>query len=397
VSSSFPRFPSILVLPDGSITYNHSAFPTYNIQSAAGVIVVGTKYVISSRLSTTTGMILRVNGVQVGADAGAVQGIVDNQNARIGEHRDSTSGGLGQAFGDQRQFAWVSGYSSEASAVQMDDLERFLADRFNVPGLGTVRPKPTISNPEIEFDVNSLSGLTDGDVPTPWPDTSGQGNDASPLGGDPPTYEAGAWGDDHRETVRLLEPVNGGSFNFDGTPFVATDLTMFFVFRMFRLTAAFGNAFIGGSSFTDFAQVELFVRLNGAIVFSFGTDEGATLAAESAVGLVSPDESCHVLTVRHSNSSGKIIRLDGVQVASNPSATGNLTQFPGARIADVANLIFIEDTKIPWIAGYSSAASLAEMAQMEAFLTELWCDPISPPGVWIPQGTQVPPASDWVT
>ncbi len=375
VSGPFPRFPYILIRSDGSVVYTHGADP-YNIRSAAGVVVAGSKYVISTRFSST-GMILRVNGVQVGADATALQAILDNQGARIGEIRDGLFGGLLQVFGIGRQLAWASAYSSAASDDEMDQMERFLADRFDVPGLKLVSPKPVISSPEFEFDVITLRDTADGASITTWTDSSGQSNDATAVG--IAFYEPGAWSDDILEALRLLAP--SGSYRFDGTVFIGSDVTIFLVYRMISLAAS--SPWMGGPNFGDNQQIEIYAHTNGRVVFSFGTDEGA-IAVEAPPGTVVADGSCHVLTCRFSQSDGKLIRLDGIQVAIKASSTAPLTSFSGASLFDVAGgILAVTDVKQAWISGYSVAASGAEMSQMEAFLLETFCQEVAPPTAWL--------------
>lgn len=338
-------------------------------------------------------MKLRLNQVQVGfLNTGTgLQSQSDYSTPGFGAVLDSTTGGLGSVFGEKRM-TWVSGYSSAPTDGIMLQMEQFLAQRYNIPGITQGGSKPNISNHEFEYDVLSLS-LNQSDTVTAWTDTSPELTDAT-IGNGDPEYEDGAW-EGALECVRLFQPAFGGSFDFDGTPFIGSDVTLFWVFRTFVLGPSPNGAFMGGSSFTDFQQMLVAIQTDGSIVFGFGTNGGVTLEAISAPGLVAADGACHVMTCVHSSTAGKTIRLDGVQVAVQPLATGNLTAFPTARVGNIANLVGIADSRFAWVAGYSVAASALEIAQMEAFLTELWCTPVVPSQPWVPAGTQLPIATDW--
>ena len=130
-ASTPPRIFSLFVKPDGSI-YFTKGFDPYNVQSAPGVIIEGRQYIVSARLNNATGMILRVNGVEVGADASAdgKTNILDWASPRLGNINDQTTGGLGGIFGIDKLFAWISGYSSPASDAEIGEMESFLAGVF---------------------------------------------------------------------------------------------------------------------------------------------------------------------------------------------------------------------------------------------------------------------------
>jgi hypothetical protein len=380
----------LFALSDGSLVLHRSNETPYMIQTAPGTIVEGTKYIITAQYAGgVIGTKLRLNGVQVGIlNTGiGLQSQLDYSSPGFGVIFDQSTGGVGRIFGMKR-FAWASGYSSAPSDATMLDFEKFLADRFNVPGVAKATTKPAIPGHEFEYDVIPLV-LNQSDLVSPWPDTSPVGTGAV-LGGGNPEYESGSW-QDAQECVRLFQPAFGGSFNFDGTPFVGTDMTWFIVFRCFELP---NLAFIGGSSFADRGQVEFFVKPDGSVAFSFATGEGAAFIVVSPAGAVAADGTCHVLTARHSSISGKIIRLDGVEIGANPSSTGNLTQFPTARVGNIANIVGIADSRFTWVAGYSTAAALAEMEQMEQFLDELWCAAPVLVSPWVP--SQEPLGSAWI-
>lgn len=392
-SSPGPRNVELFVRTDGTLVFSRTADPL-DLVSAPGVIVAGTKYVVTARYSSVTGMIIRVNGVQVGsvADAAALATQITWVIPSVGLNDDQSVGGIGRVAGEKR-FVWAAGYNTPASDGQITDMEGFLGDLFTVPGVTLpVKAKPTITNPEFEYDIASYSSQTEGDQVGPWTDTSGQGNNAT-VGQGSPEYAAGAWLPTGNTTDVRLD--SGGIISYNGAGFVATDLTVFWVFRTFDLSSTL--ALMGGSSFADFFMLEMFVRTNGAIVFSFGTNEGASLAVETAAGVIVADGTCYVVTFKHTNAGGKIIRVDGVQIAANASATGNLQGYSAPRIGNIANLTLSNYEKHAWISGHAVGASDADMALMEAFLDETFCTLPLPPagGPWFPSGNQLPVDTTW--
>ena len=163
-----------------------------------------------------------------------------------------------------------------------------------------------------------------------------------------------------------------GEAQFDGSDFAGEDeITVFLVFRLQDMSAT--NALMGGNSFTDRTQIEIFVRTNGAIVFSFGTNEGV-LAVESAPGEILINTN-YVLALTHSSTNGKAIRkkildVDGSQIATNGSSTANLLIWGGANFCNIVNVVRPQFVKYMWWSGYISAASIDELIQMEEFLAE---------------------------
>ena len=98
-SSSSPgnRFLELFVLADGSMVFNRS-LDTYDIQTAPGVIVEGERYQVTVRFSITTGVILRVNEVEVGANPLSAGISLSYADSRLGEINEQTTGGVGQLW-----------------------------------------------------------------------------------------------------------------------------------------------------------------------------------------------------------------------------------------------------------------------------------------------------------
>ncbi len=374
--STPPRIWEVFVKSDGAIVFNRNTDP-YDIISAAGVIEVGKTYVISAR-SDTGDMILRVNGVEVGMSSGGSQ-VIDWANPHLFTMNDSTTGGAGFSYGRDKAASWISGYSASATPQEVIDMEGFLAARFVVPNVSSpLAAKPTISSPEFEYDVNSLGAFADGDTITTWDDQTINGNDA--VGVQFPEMDIGGWLKDGVPDVRFTLP--NGQANFDGSIFATEDeITVFLVFRLQDMSAT--NALMGGDNFADRTQIEIFVRANGAIVFSFGTNEGV-LAVESAAGEILIDTN-YVISLTHSSTNGKIIRkkildVEGEQIAINGASTDNLTFWFGAQFCNIVNVVRPQFVKYMWWSGYISAAPIEQIVQMEEFLAETFLgqDPTQP-------------------
>jgi hypothetical protein len=124
-----PRIWDLSVDSDGTIFFNHQETPRL-INSAPGTIVEGEMYIAVGRMSNTLGMILRVNGVEVGRNESLAskQNIASYPNARIGQSRDLIVGDT--EYGKDRSIVWASGYSSAASDDEIAAMESYLAGVF---------------------------------------------------------------------------------------------------------------------------------------------------------------------------------------------------------------------------------------------------------------------------
>ncbi len=124
-----PRLHSISVDIDGTIFYNKEFNPRL-INSAPGVIEQGGRYIVTGRMSFVTGMILRVNGVEVGAlnNADARNGTDSWPGASIGQTRNIVN--PGGEYGIDKLIVWLSGYSFAASDAEILAMESFLGGIF---------------------------------------------------------------------------------------------------------------------------------------------------------------------------------------------------------------------------------------------------------------------------
>ncbi len=378
VGETFPRQWQLFVRSDGAIIFSRSSDPP-DLISAAGVIEEGGLYVITARQAFANedghpaGMVVRVNGVEVDASVGATVGISSWSQPHLFVINDQSTGGIGFSYGRDKAAAWISGYSTAASDADVIDMEGFLAARFAVPGvLSPTALKPAIAGPEIEYDVNSLSALADGDVVATWDDQTINGNDALQVVSVPygPEMDLGGWLKDGSPAMRMQLP--NAQLNFADPGFGAEDeLTIFYVFKIIDISAV--NAISGGNSFTSLTQVECFVTPAGKITISFGTDEGV-LAVSSADGEILEGVG-YVISFTHSSTDGKVLRkkvvdVDGLQIGTNPASVGNLIFWGGANLGNIVNVVRPNFFKMMWFSGYTSLASVDQIIQMENFLAE---------------------------
>ena len=363
--STPPRRIELFIQSNGSIVFGFQNDP-HDIVSATGLVSTNDRVIITARHSSTGGKILRLNGSQVGANATSTTNLVSYDDARLGRVNTGVVGSPGNFHGLDKHFAWISGYSTATSDADITAMEGFLADTFNITGANlTAAAKPTISGPEIEFDARSLA-FADGATVTTWNDTSGESNNATSV--NTPTYGLNAWGGGI-EDIRFTASPDDDHFTYDGSAFVGSNLTIFIAARIQSLTTA--AAFVGGASATDLEQLEIGVNTDGSIRFSFSDDGGADEISSTA-GDISADGSCFIIVCRHSSTDGKVIRLNGVQVAAGASSTSNLTAYTTPYIGRIGSG-FNTDMRLAWLSGYTSALSDCRIEQMEAFLMNIWC------------------------
>ncbi len=253
-------------------------------------------------------------------------------------------------------------------------------------------PKPVIVGSEIEYDVRVLV-LNDGDTVDPWPDSSGQGNDA--IADNDPSFVEDGWAPGIN-AVRMQD-VPGDEqerFTFDGAPFVGTEVTFFLVFRVDDLSD--GAAILGSSNGATPPRIwDLSVDSDGTIFFNH---QEIPRLINSAPGTIEEGQR-YIVTGRMSNTLGMVLRVNGIEVGRNETNTAkvNIADYPGASIGQSRDLIigdteFGKDRFITWVGGYSSAASDQQIEQMESFLSALfelpfgtqWTDQpeVSPGTVW---------------
>jgi len=229
-------------------------------------------------------------------------------------------------------------------------------------------PKPVIVGSEIEYDVGVLT-LNDGDTVVTWPDSSGQGNDA--IGDNDPSFIVDGWASGIN-AVRMQD-VPGDEqerFTFDGAPFVGTEVTFFLVFRVDDLSD--GAAILGSSNGATPPRIwDLSVDSDGTIFFNH---QELPRLINSVPGTIVEGQR-YIATGRMSNTLGMVLRVNGLEVGRNETNTAKLDilDHPGASIGQSTDLVvgdteFGKDRFITWVGGYSSAASDAQIEQMESFL-----------------------------
>lgn len=249
--------------------------------------------------------------------------------------------------------------------------------------------KPTIANPEIELDASEIEGLSNNDAVSTWEDQTTNGNNATSTGNDRPSYLTNGWSTGI-PAVQFLDtgtlPDKEETMIYDDTVWINTDLTLFAVVHVIDLTEA--CAIMGQDpASSEFRQVSLGVQNDGAVFFGFGQIfEGNTGNILSDTGLVTTNDKI-VLSVRHTGGSagvspeGTLLRLNGVEVAADASLTSHKTANnpPGSRgvigLQRLHNDVggnYGKDRRIPWISGYSTAASNADMVQMECYLGRIY-------------------------
>ena len=223
--------------------------------------------------------------------------------------------------------------------------------------------KPTIAGLEIEFDASLLGGTySDGDTITTWNDESGNANHAT--GVNSPEYEATGWVPNAGGAARLLI-AESDHFTFDGSSFLGTEMTWFAVAEV----GSNGIKIVGGNNALTMRMMQLFVLPDGAVFAGFyDLAPGSPDDITSATGLANEGDFV-VLSFRHDNTTGKILRLNGLQVAASHTGTDDLLGWPSPYI-NRNNVTFWGDSRIAWISGYTTSASDAQIVDMEAYLNE---------------------------
>ncbi len=114
---------------DGTAFFNKNHLPR-DVETAPGTVVEGRMYIMTTRLVNATGMIMRLNGVQVGSgdDANAKTNIIGWGEPRLGQTR-AINNPAGE-YGKDKLIVWASGYTSAASDAEIEAMESFLAGVF---------------------------------------------------------------------------------------------------------------------------------------------------------------------------------------------------------------------------------------------------------------------------
>ncbi len=263
----------------------------------------------------------------------------------------------------------------------------------------TENEKPIIANPEIEYDARRLSSShVDGGPVVLWPDSSPNGtNDAVP---DPfphdPAFRPDRWAPGI-PSVEFLDlgtstfpPDNEETMEFDGSVWQNNEITLFIVAQIIDISA--GGALVGSrTGGTPPRECDVCVFPDGEVFWGFGTETIPTAIQTniaSAPGTVKAGDKV-IITCRHTQGAagvspeGMLIRVNGVQVASDPSFVTSPVFFnPGTlgrsqntgspEIGLPGGTIWGADKLIAWIGGYTIAATNAQIVEMEAYLNELF-------------------------
>ncbi len=255
--------------------------------------------------------------------------------------------------------------------------------------------KPNIANPQIEYDVRVLT-LNDGDTVLTWPDSSGQGNDATRSGLTTPEFVDDGW----TLGISAVRLTDGENFEFlepQGTVFTNTEFTFFVVFQATDLLD--GLALVGSKvEETPPRGINIAVDIDGTIFFN---KNFIPRNVESAPGTIVAGTR-YIVSARKVDATGMILRVNGVEVGSNGDAESrtSIIGYTQPRIGQTRNIVapggeYGLDKLIGWVGGYSSAASDAEILAMEAFLAEVFSINLGvPPTEWIP--SNVPASTTWV-
>ena len=235
--------------------------------------------------------------------------------------------------------------------------------------------KPTIAGLEIEFDASLLGGTySDGDTITTGNDESGNANHAT--GVNTPVYEATGWAPNAGGAARLLR-ADSDHFTFSGSSFIGTEMTWFAVAEV----GDDGIIILSGYNTQTMRMLSLYVTPDGAVVAGFyDLAPGGPDNVTSADGLANEGDFV-VLSFRHDNTTGKILRLNGVEVAASHTGTDDLLGWNSPYI-NRNNAEFWGDSRIAWISGYTTSASDAQIVDMEAYLNERFALlPTLPPAI----------------
>ncbi len=457
-----PREIDVCVFPDGTLFFGFGTetIPTAvqtNIITAPGTVKAGDRVLITCRSTNgfagvnPEGMLIRLNGEQVASvpsfvtppsnvvGAGGVQVGAIGRSANTGSPELGLPGG--SIHGVDRLIAWIGGYSVAATNQEIVDMEEFLLDKFFsnptiwtpfprvfIPGL----PKPvTIARPIVEFDVRDIGfPYVDQEVITLWKDletSDPQGRTdagSQQLSGEP-TFLVDGW-TPGIPAVRFVgafppNPTNpeysfmtwpGGGAIPGASNWQGNNYTIFGVMR--AIDISLNATFIGntaGLSPNFPKKVAIWVQPDGSIAvhhtdeeFSGNLQPGSSFSLETVPGLVEPGDDLLIsltCSAVFGLRQGKILRINGVEVARNDQAFAAFFQesinpalgqgFPeqtGPGPATVGGL----DRLIVYMSAFGSLASAAEVIAYESFLAGAfqldfrtqWMDKpeVSPGTVW---------------
>ena len=232
--------------------------------------------------------------------------------------------------------------------------------------MAIITEKPDIANLAWEFDARTLQ-FADGVTVPQWEDQSGNGKDAT--AGNSPAYDltgfrAGT------ASVRLIRSDND-HFTFDGSALISTNLTLFFVTEATAIGTTSHIMTGGSTTSTNLGMIQTFVDNNGAIGFLFFDTGSGINDVKTANSLVATGEKV-IITMRHSSTDGKLIRLNGEQVKEVTGATDHLASWADPYIGRVQAASDSGEGRYVWLAAYTQAVTTKEMEDMECYLSGLF-------------------------
>jgi hypothetical protein len=353
-----------------------------DIISAPGLVEQGSKFILTYRTdaATLTGKILRLNGEQVA--------FLSDRRKLISWPGAAMNRVLSSLHGSGRVL-WISGHTSALSDSEIVAMESYLAGCFPCLGASLLVgckppvsttwsacdaepgpppvPKPEIAGLEVEFDAREIVGLSDLESIVTWPDSSGNANDATASG--TPTYEATGWVENALPDVLMDKVAGNDFFAFDGSGFIGTEFCWFFVVEATSLAASV--VITGGSNVGNLQCIEIAILSSGGILFSKNVSETGADVATTATGLVSEGDRV-IITCRHTNAEGMIIRLNGTQVGVAAGGVNDLNGWPDPFIGNIISVAFSTEARLAWLSGYTSDVSDADILLMEEFLDSVW-------------------------
>lgn len=215
---------------------------------------------------------------------------------------------------------------------------------------------PVMDGLVLWLDASQIVGLNDGDPVSTWPDSSGNGNDATQAtASKKPTYETGV---QNGLPVVRLDGVDDflRTASFTAIP---QPLTYFVVL----------NSVNGNSGQVVFDGVVSSPRcLLG--IFPINTWDMYSNGADTVAGVVSSG-SFNLLTALFSGSSSTLTINSGIPVTVNPGTDGTTGVSVGVRFSDTQNW----GGDVGELLFYNRALSTAEREANEAYLRNKWGTP----------------------
>lgn len=211
------------------------------------------------------------------------------------------------------------------------------------------------------FDASQITGVADGASLATWPDSSGNGNDATQgTAADQPTYYKSTAG----KTINGLPAVWWTS----ATDSLAT--------AAFEIPLSVGTVFVVGEV-PDNGQVPSLVdgisSTNRWVVGTTANSAYCIYAGGNIIGAVPNNGAIHQFTGLFAGAATSYFRMDGIEQASGSAGTDTLTGItlgngPGAEL-DLYPDFLCE------IIHYDSILSSTDISKVESYLKSKWATP----------------------